>query len=168
MSEPFVNIKLENRVLRHLIADDKESEKNFKEILKNITYITNLGIEKNIFYSSFKQWLFEQVVNNFEKHSEPLSRTIILERFQKLHPDKEQFEKRKIYLEKIYKCDFTSVDYRPLIDDLRIQFQYRSLYEINIDLHTKLKEDFESDGKVGDSIKLARQIEESVSKVLTS
>ena len=61
-AKPFIDTKLENKVLRSIILCEKDSKVIAEEMSKNLSYLINMGVSKECFSSEFKQWLFQLMV----------------------------------------------------------------------------------------------------------
>lgn len=167
MSRPFVDIDLENRVLRLLVFDSDVDKMNCtSEIVNNIEYVINLGVASNVFYSDFRKWVFSQIIENYVKFSDCLTKEMLLRFVKKKYPNKDDFENKKILSDKIFKNSFEKKAFRNLFDELKHKYNYRVLFDLNYKLTERLKEDYEKDNN--DSLKIAQEILDANEKILAA
>jgi replicative DNA helicase len=165
--QPFVDLKLENRVLRHLIFDSDVDDKNISdEIHSNVTFLFNSGITKEIFSSEFRQWVFEKIVASYIKFSESTTKQLLIERVQKKYKVKEEADSKLLIIEKIFKYEFQSKTFKTIFDDLRSKLYYRQLFDTCRNLNEKLQSDFQQN--VVEPVKIAQEINQSSSRILLS
>jgi len=160
----FVDKKLENQILRYLISDDRVDESNdFEQLTRNVGYILGIGIPIDAFSDEFKQWLYKYVTENYQKHSQASSRSIILKiielKFRK------GFKNKQELLDDIFKYEPKIQNFKSLIDEFIDNYNCRCLLERNLELNSKLQENFES--KKYSALELAQQLNDETGKMLS-
>lgn len=164
MEKIFVNIKLENEVLRQLVIDDTEKRSKIDEVIKNINYVTSTTIVPEFFYSDFKQWLFNQIIKYHEKHSDCLTKEIIINRIKKKYKEKDEYENKIIVLEKIFGYDVKLQTFKNLFEELKNNYTYKCLYDMNLDLNNKIKKAYD-DNVTENAQKVLLNIDEELRKL---
>lgn len=165
--EAFVNSGLENKVLRLLIYNnDTDDKKIAEDITTNIAYMTNIGIAKEIFSSLFKQWIIEIIYLNYAKFSECTTKDFLYRELDKRYTKPGQSKVKKAHIKKILDLKYETKNFKPYLEELRNQYYYRSMTEMNHELADKLKE--HNNDKKDDPIELAREIEETASSIILS
>lgn len=162
---PFRNLELEDEVLRSIIVDDRtDSSKVTVGASKNLGYLLNTGFPKEIFTGELRQWIYEKIISNYVKHSEPISRETLISFLEKIHKKHVDLKKNVIIIDKILKREFKPQNFKPKTDQLKNTYFYRLLFNLNFELVNKLKEHYEK--KKDSALELARFVEESNSKIL--
>jgi len=164
--QPFINVILENKVLRSIILTEKDSKTIAEEMSKNLSYITNMGVSKECFESEFKQWLFQLVLDNFICYSECTHKVTVLDHIRKKYLRPEEFEKKKILLNRICELPYNLKTFKPNIDELRNKHYYRILLELNLKLNDTLEEHYSS--QKSEAVEIARHVEEINKRILLS
>lgn len=163
--KPFVDVILECKALRLLVFDDEFDKKaDIDEINSNLSYITFLGLPKDVFTSDFKQWMLSRVLENFISFSECISKSFLFEELKSQYKNKEEYEQKKIVLEKIFSYRFENKSFKPMYDKLKEKFFYRSLLDINLKINEQLKQDFIDEKH--EAMGLAQNIQDSINKIL--
>jgi len=163
---PFIDLNLENRVLRSLIADGTKDRENFNEISGNISLISNSDIIKEFFNTPFRQWLFQKILNYYEEHSDCLSSSVILREMRKHFRKQSLFDSKKVILDKILNLDFDPKTFKPSLKSLKNNFHYNSLYETTKEAVDELKDHYETGEE--NAIEIARKMEDVTSKIIIS
>ena len=164
-TKPFIDVILECKTLRLLVFDNEFDKKSdIDEINSNLSYVTFLGLPKEIFTSDFKQWMFTRVIQNFVSFSECISKSFLFEELKAQYKNKEEYEQKKVVLEKIFSYRFESKSFKPMYDKLKEKFFYRNLLDINLKINEQLKQDFIDEKH--EAMGLAQNIQDSVNKIL--
>jgi len=164
--KPFIDLKLENNVLRSLILDGKKDIDNFSEILSNVGLVHNSDITKEFFSSPFRQWLFKLVVSHYSEHADCLSSTVILSNMRRNYRKQSIFDSKKAILDKILDLEFEPKVFKSLLKTLKNNFHYNSLYEVTKDTIDDLQDHHQSRDE--NAIEIARRIEEVSSRIIMS
>lgn len=165
MPKPFVDIELEDRVLRCLLYNaSKDSEFNVNEINSNIGYVVNFGLSNEIFYSAFKKWLYEQIVSNYIKHSECLEKNMLIENLKHKYTNKDEFENKEILLDKIFEKDFEPKSFKITLNKLKELQNCRIVFDLNLDVNDSLKK-IHSNQSTVDSRKMIQTISDTIVKI---
>jgi len=165
--KPFVDVALESKILRMLVFDnDFDNKTNIDEINSNISYVIFSGLPKEIFTSELKQWTFSRVIDNFITFSECISKGYLFDELKNKYKQSEEYELKKVFLEKIFNYRFESKSFKPLFEKLKEKYFYRDLLELNLKINDQLKQDFIEEKH--EALQLAQNIQESVNKILTS
>jgi len=163
--KPFVDAILECKILRFIVFDDEfDNKSSIEEINSNLSYIVFSGVSKEVFTTDLKQWMFTKIIDNFITFSECISKSYLFSELKNKFKVKDEFEQKKVILEKIFSYRYETKSFKPLFDNLREKFYYRNLLEINLKINEQLKQDFVEDRH--EAIGLAQSIQESVNKIL--
>lgn len=166
-TKPFVDVVLECKVLRLLVFDnDFDMKTDVDEINSNLSYVTFLGLPKEVFTSDFKQWMFSKLQENFVSFSECVSKSYLFDELKSKYKDQEEYEQKKVVLEKIFSYRFESKSFKPMYDKLKEKFFYRSLLDVNLKMNEQLKHDFVDEKH--EAMILAQNIQDSMNKILLS
>ncbi len=140
MPKPFVDLELEDRVLRCLLYNaDVDSDFNVNEINSNIGFIVNFGLNSETFYSAFKKWLYEQIVSNYVKHSECLEKNMLLESLKQKYKKKDEYENKEILLDRIFERKFEQKSFKIILNRLKELHYCRIIFDLNLDVNDSLK-----------------------------
>lgn len=164
---PFVDVILENEVLRHLIYDDsqeQQSKSESDEVVRNIGYITNVGISEEYFNAEFKQSLFKLILRHYIDYSECCGKSTIIEWIKSRYYDNVSIKIDVI--DKILSKKFRLNALKPLIERLQNKYFYRKIFSSTDRTSEELKQAFEKDDN--NAIALARHIDEAISPILLS
>jgi replicative DNA helicase len=162
---PFVDVTLECKVLRLLVFDNEfDNKSDVDEINSNLSYLTFLGLPKEIFTSEFKQWMFAKITENFISFSECVSKSYLFEELKAKFKQAEEYEQKKVVLEKIFSYRFEAKSFKPMFEKLKEKFFYRDLLNINLKINEQLKQDFIDEKH--EAMALAQNIQDSVNKIL--
>jgi len=165
--KPFVDVILECKVLRMLVFDNEFDKKNdIEEINSNISYVTFLGLPKEIFTSDFKQWIFSKIIDNFISFSECVSKSFLFAELKSKYKLQEEYEQKKVVLEKIFSYRFEGKTFKPMFEKLKEKYYYRNILDINLQVNEKLKQDYLEEKH--ESAVLAQNIQDSVNKILVT
>ncbi|MDD5650320.1 MAG: DnaB-like helicase C-terminal domain-containing protein [Candidatus Nanoarchaeia archaeon] len=163
--KPFIDVVLECKVLRLLVFDNEfDNKADIDEINSNLSYVTFLGLPKEIFTSDFKQWMFSKLLDNFVSFSECVSKSFLFDELKAKYKQAEEYEQKKVVLEKIFSYRFEAKSFKPMFDKLREKFFYRDLLNINLKINEQLKQDFIDEKH--EAMALAQNIQDSVNKIL--
>lgn len=163
--KPFVDVILECKALRLLVFDNEFDKKSdIDEINNNLSYVVFLGMPKEVFTSDFKQWLFSVIIEKFTIFSECVSKSYIFDELKSKYKEKEEYEQKKVVLEKIFSYRFESKSFKPIYNKLKEKYFYRDLLEINLKINDQLKQDFVEERH--EAMALAQNIQDSVNKIL--
>lgn len=164
---PFVDVVLECKILRLLVFDNEFDKKtDVDEINSNLSYVTFLGLPKEMFTSEFKQWLFTIIMDNYFSYSECVSKSFIFNELKSKYKQQDEFEQKKVVFEKIFSYRFESKSFKPMFDKLKEKYFYRNILDINLKINEQLKQDFIDDKH--EAFPLAQNIQDSVNKILLS
>ena len=163
---PFIDVKLENKVLRSIIFTSTDSKSVAEEMNKNISYVINMGLSKEYFQSEFKQWLFQLIIDKFIKYAEVTPKITILEFIEKKYLRPEEKDKRKILLDKICENSFNLKTFKHIVDELRNKHYYRILLDLNMKLNDNLQE--HHNNQKSEAVEIAREIDEINKRILLS
>lgn len=164
-TKPFVDVVLECKVLRLLVFDNEFDKKSdVDEINSNLSYITFLGLPKEVFTSDFKHWMLSKVIEKFISFSECVSKSFLFDELKSKYKDQEEYEQKKVVLEKIFSYRFESKSFKPMYDKLKEKFFYRNLLDVNLKINEQLKQDFIDEKH--EAMGLAQNIQDSVNKIL--
>jgi replicative DNA helicase len=166
VEQVFVDVKLENKVLRAIIFTEADNKTIGEEMNKNISYIVNMGISKEYFQSEFKQWLFQLIIDKFIKYAEVTPKITILEFIEKKYLRPEDKERKKILLDKICEHSFNLKTFKHIIDDLRNKHYYRILLDLNLKLNDNLQD--HHNNQKSEAVEIARDIDEINKRILMS
>jgi replicative DNA helicase len=163
--KPFIDVILECKILRMLVFDNEfDNKADVNEINSNISYIVYLGMPKELFTSELKQWMFEKITENFISFSECISKSFLYEELKNKFKD-DEFEQRKVVLDKIFSYRFEAKTFKPLMDKLKEKYFYRRILDINLKTNEQLKVDFLDDKQ--NAIGLAQNIQDSVNSIIS-
>jgi len=168
MSKPFVDLELEDRVLRCLLYNaEKDNKQDIDEINSNIGYVVNFSLNSDIFYSAFKKWLYEKIKTNYVKYSECLEKKILLENIKQKYKNKDEYENKEILIDKILCRTFEQKAFKTILNKLKELYNCRIIFDLNIDINESLKNIYEDTSNI-ESGKLIQKISDTVVKVSSS
>jgi len=125
-AHPFVDIKLEEKILRQLILEGDRSS----VIERNLTYVIEQKICKEMFSGEFKQWLFEIVIENFIKHQDSTPIEIIREKMEGKYLKPEEIARQRIFINRIMHNPIVSHKiFKFWIRDLRTFYVVEKIYK---------------------------------------
>lgn len=165
LQKPFVDVVLECKVLRMLVFDNEfDNKSDVDEINSNIAYIVFLGLSRDAFTSDFKQWIFARLLENYVSFSECISKSFLFDELKNKYKDKDEYDQKKIVLDKIFSYRFESKSFKPMVEKLKEKFLYRSILDINLKINDQLKQDFVDEKH--EALPLAQNIQDSINKIL--
>jgi replicative DNA helicase len=163
--KPFVDVILECKVLRLMVFDNEfDNKSDTDEITSNISYLIFLGLSREVFTSDLKQWIFEKIMENFITFSECISKSFLFDELKSKYKQQEEYEQKKVALEKIFSYRFESKSFKPMMEKLKEKYFYRNILDINLKINEQLKQDFVDEKH--DALGLAQNIQDSINKVL--
>jgi replicative DNA helicase len=164
IKNPFFNIELENKVLRHLIIDERAEPKLNSEVEKNLEYLISLGLEPDSFITPFCRLVFTETISSFVRLAVPLTREIFLNNLKKRTSVHLEQKSQMILFDKILKESFSSQSFKHFAEELKNLYNYRKLFDITYTLYTKLNDHKEK--KKSDPLDIAKYANNEISKIL--
>jgi replicative DNA helicase len=165
--KPFVDVILECKVLRLLVFDnDFDKKQDIDEINSNLAYTMFMGLPKELFTSELKQWLFSKIIENFVSFSECVSKSYLFDELKSKYKQQDEYEQKKVALEKIFSYRFEGKTFKPMFDKLKEKYFYRNILDINLKINDQLKQDYVDEKH--EAVSLAQNIQDSVNKILVS
>jgi len=167
ITSPFCDVDLEFKILRCLIMDERKDDLKLTiDIGKNIGFLLTMNFSKECFTSPFRQNLFDELINNFAKFSEPLTRSVFIHNIKKRLKSHLEIKKEVILLDKVFAYEIDGLSFKPLAEEVKNFYTYRRLSDLAYSTHMKLKDHHTE--KKNNSVEVAQHVSENISKILSS